>query len=46
LLFLLPIKKDSLVEFLEVRHATKSNTIKYNSTTENKIVGDIYYLFT
>jgi hypothetical protein len=41
LLFLLPIKKESLVLFLPVTLATTSRIRKYTITKENKTMGDI-----
>jgi hypothetical protein len=41
LLFLLPIKKDSLVLFLPVILATTSKIRKYTITKENKVMGDM-----
>jgi len=41
LLFLFPIKKESLLEFLEVYQATVNSKTKYPITNEKRTAGDI-----
>jgi len=41
LLLRLPMKKDSLLEFREVYHATVSSNTKYPMTKEKRMIGDI-----